>query len=348
VENSHQPAASAVAEENASPTISVIMPIRNEAAYIERSLRAVLNQDYPRELVEVVIADGMSSDDTRERIRRIQQEHANVRIIDNVGRIAPTGLNAAIAASTGEIIFRIDGHCEIAPDYIQHCVAHLASGKADCVGGPIETVGETTCARAIAAAMSSNFGVGGAAFRTVSDRTMLTDTVAFPAMPRQVFERAGRFDEELIRNQDDEYSFRLADVGARILLAADVRSRYYSRGTLKSLWRQYFQYGLYKVRVLQKHPNRARARHFVPAIFVLSLALSGAMAAAGIPWPLYTIAALYAVANLGASLITVSKNGWLLLQYLPFVFFVLHFSYGIGFWSGLVKFWNQWTTPRTA
>jgi succinoglycan biosynthesis protein ExoA len=330
-------------EQHSLPSVSVVMPVRNEARYIGRALNSVLAQDYPANGVEIIVADGMSTDGTREIVQSIKPTDGRVILIDNPGKIAPTALNAAIAAASGQIVVRIDGHCEIAPDYVRKCVEYLTSGIAECVGGPIETIGETSCARAIAAAMSSDFGVGGAAFRTVRDKTMLTDTVAFPAMSRKMLQQAGQFDEELVRNQDDEYSFRLTDLGARILLASDIRSRYYSRGTLKSLWRQYFQYGLYKVRVLQKHPKRARVRHLVPAMFVLGIGVCAVAAAVGLRWPLFCVAVSYVGANLLASLNTARKTDWGLIGYLPVVYGILHLAYGIGFWVGISKYRDRWT-----
>ena len=166
---------------------------------------------------------------------------------------------------------RVDGHCEIASDYVRRCVEHLRRGEADGVGGSIETIGATPPSRAIALAMSSRFGVGNSAFRTERAATHLVDTVPFPAYTREMMRRAGPFDEELVRNQDDEFNFRIRELGGRILMAADVRSRYESRGSLRSLARQYFQYGYWKVRVMQKHPRQMSARHFVPAAFVSAL-----------------------------------------------------------------------------
>src|SRR5262249_47693295 len=189
-----------------------------------------------------IVADGRSTDDTRAIVESLQSAHPNLKLVANPDGIAPTGLNVAIAAARGEIIVRVDGHCEIAADYVRRCVEHLQNDGVDGVGGPIEPVGETTTGKAIAAARSSKFGVGGWASRTIKDRTMLADTAPFPAYTRAIIERAGPFDEELVRNQDDEYNYRLRKLGARILLAADVKSRYYSRGNFRKLTRQNFQY----------------------------------------------------------------------------------------------------------
>jgi glycosyltransferase involved in cell wall biosynthesis len=326
------------------PFVSVVMPVRDEAAYIARSLGAVLAQDYPAGRFEVVVADGMSADGTRAVVENFRRQDARVRLVENAGRIAPTGLNAALRVARGRVVVRVDGHCEIARDYVRRCVEHLESERVEGVGGPIETVGETWQARAIAAAMSSSFGVGGAAFRTVKDRRMFVESVAFPAYTRAAIERAGLFDEELVRNQDDEYNYRLLALGARLLLAPEIRSRYYSRGTLGSLRRQYFQYGYWKVRVMQKHPRQMRRRQFAPPLFAAALlslvALSPFLASARLA--LAAVASSYLLANLCASLLTARREGWRLLPLLPAAFATLHLAYGFGFLAGLFKFRKRW------
>jgi glycosyltransferase involved in cell wall biosynthesis len=325
------------------------MPVRNEGRYMERSLCSVLAQDYPRERLEVLVADGMSTDDTRETIERIAAGDGRVRVADNPGRIVPTGLNRALEQAKGEIIVRVDGHCEIAPDYVSKCVGYLLSGQADGVGGPIETIGEDPVSRTIALAMSTPFGVGGSAFRTVKDKTMPVDTVAFPAYTRSALQMAGPFDEELVRNQDDEYNYRLRKLGGRVLLAGDIRSRYYSRGSLRSLWRQYFQYGFWKVRVMQKHTRQMKLRQFAPPLLVASLLAAGLLA----PFSRWgrglaaAVAGLYAAANLAASVLTARRAGWEHLPRLPLVFAGLQLGYGAGFLAGLVRFRKRWGDRAT-
>ena len=333
------------------PFVSVVMPVRNEEAYIERSLGSVLAQDYPPELLEVVVADGQSTDRTRELVRDLAQAAqaaSRVRIVDNPRGIAPTALNLAIGEARGEVIVRVDGHCEIAPDYVRRCVGHLEDQDLAGVGGPIETVGETYLAQAVAVAMSSHFGVGGSAFRTGRREATFVDTVAFPAYPRAVLEQAGPYDEDLVRNQDDEFNYRLRKAGGRLLLAPDVRSLYYSRATVKSLWRQYFQYGFWKVRVLQKHPRQMSPRQFVPPAFVAALSLS-LLAAFVLPFGaklLVAVVGAYLVANLGASILTAASPkttaGWRFLPLLPLLFATLHGGYGSGFLVGLVRFAGRW------
>lgn len=327
------------------PPISVLMPVRNEVSFVSKSLGAVLAQDYPAELMEIFVIDGMSTDGTREAIREFQKSRPRLYLVDNPRKIVPTGMNIAIRRATGEILVRVDGHCTIAPDYVRRCVEHLQTDAVDGVGGPVHTVGATRIARVIALAMSSSFGVGGSAFRTVLDRTMLSDTVPFPAYTRQIVQRAGPYDEELVRNQDDEYNYRLRKLGAKLLLAADVTSEYYSRSSLRSLWRQYYQYGYWKVRVLQKHPRQMSARQFVPVTLVVSIlatALLCLVAPTAGMLGLGAILCAYLGANLMASVITAGGEDRDVLPLLPVTFATLHFSYGSGFLVGLVKFRHRW------
>jgi succinoglycan biosynthesis protein ExoA len=333
------------------PLVSIIIPIRDEYVFIQRGLHAIFVQDYPASFMQILITDGMSTDHTRATIQSFASEHPQlkIQILDNPGKIVPTGMNIALRQTKGVIIIRVDGHCIISPDYVRKCVEHLQKDGVDGVGGPMRSVGETTLAKAIAIGMSSTFGVGNSAFRTSSGKTMQVDTVPFPAYTRQIIDRAGLYDEELVRNQDDEYNYRIRELGGRILLADDVRSTYFSRGSFKFLWSQYYQYGFWKVRVLQKHPRQMSLRQFVPPVFVLALFVSVLLAfsiilhlssfnillSASVPF-------LYLLANLLASIYTAFRKGWHYLPLLPFTFAVLHLSYGLGFLAGLIKFWNRW------
>lgn len=321
------------------------MPVRNEGPFIRRSLNSVLAQDYPSERMEIIVADGMSSDGTREAVAEVSQQYTNVRMIDNAGQIVATGLNAGLRIATGEIIVRVDGHCEIASDYIRQSVARLRDGSVDCVGGALETIGETYTARAIAAAMSSIFGVGGSAFRVGVSEPRFVDTVAFPAYKRETLQRVGEFDEELVRNQDDEYNYRLRKLGGRILLSPEIGARYYSRSSFASLWKQYFEYGYWKVRVLQKHPRQMQPRQFLPPLFVLAwLALL-----LTVPFLktsqllLIGIVSAYAALNLASAVSAALRKGLRLLPFIPIAFVVIHLAYGLGFLLGLVRFANRWT-----
>ena len=344
------------------PFVSVLMPVRNEGLYIRASLRCVLEQDYPQERLEILVADGRSTDDTREVVAAAARRDSRVRLVDNPGGIVATGLNGALLQARGEVLVRVDGHCEIAPDYVRRCVEHLAEQRRrgvllTGVGGPIETVGEGWLARVIAAAMGSRFGVGGSAFRVLAGEeageVRGVDTVAFPAYPRSTVARAGLLDEELVRNQDDEYNYRLRKAGAELLLAPDVGSRYFSRATLASLWRQYRQYGFWKVRVLQKHPRQMRWRQFVPPALALSLALGAAAGLGGALWGLGTLAWLpLALAGglylLALTVATFATRGIpaSLRWGLPAAFPAMHLGYGFGFLHGLMRFAGRWGDRR--
>jgi len=324
--------------------ITLILPVRNEGKYIRQCLDAILTQDYPLDKMEILVADGMSTDETRSIVKQYQETYPQVRLIDNPGKIVPTGMNIALRRAKGEIIIRVDGHCMIAPDYVRKCVEYLGDESVAGVGGPMETIGEDEISRTIAIAMSSPFGVGNSTFRTVSGKSMFVDTVPFPAFRRETIDRVGMYDEELVRNQDDEYSYRVRELGGKLLLAADVRSRYFSRGSLKSLWKQYFQYGFYKVRVLQKHPHQMSIRQFVPPVFVMSVVIALLLTII-FPWGWIMLALItgsYLAANLTASILTAAKKGWKRLRLLPVTFVILHLSYGFGFIWGLVRFWNRW------
>ncbi|MEI8078057.1 MAG: glycosyltransferase [bacterium] len=332
------------------PFISVIMPIRNEAEYIRRSLGAVLTQHYPPDRFEVVVVDGMSDDGTRETVREMTATLGTagppVHLLDNPARIVPPAMNIGLRVVRGEIIIRVDGHCEISPDYFRQCVEILARTGADCVGGPIQTVGETRMARAIATAQSATFGVGGVAFRTGRATPGFVDTVAFGAYHREVFTRIGVFDEELKRNQDDEFNFRLTQAGGRIWLDPAIHSRYFSRAAISSLWSQYYEYGFYKVRVIQKRSAIASWRHLVPAGFILALAGSFLLALVMWDWRwALTVLFPYLVASLSVSILT-ARHAPRVLPLLPVVFATLHLSYGLGFlWGMGIWWWRGKTTP---
>lgn len=326
-------------------TVTVIMPIRNEGSFIERSLGAVLLQDIPPQRLQVLVADGRSTDDTRQRVQDLARHHAGVavEVVDNPGGIVPTGMNAALRRASGEVVVRVDGHTIVEPDYVRRCLEALARTGADCVGGRMDAVADSAFGRAVALATSSPFGVGGARFH-YSPREEEVDTVYMGAWPRGIFQRVGGFDEEMVRNQDDELSYRIRERGGRIVLDPSIRSRYYPRSTLRTLWRQYFQYGFWKVRVMQKHPRQMKARHFAPPALAGALAitaLAAPFASAARAW-LVGVAGTYVVANLLASAWTARRADASSAPWLPVVFGALHLSYGAGFMAGLVRFATRW------
>lgn len=325
------------------PHVLIVMPVYNEARCIRQTLGAALDQDYPAGLIEIIVADGGSTDGTRQVIQELQANHPNLHLIDNPGKIVPTGLNAALLQGNGDIIVRVDGHTVIAPDYVRQCVETLHSSGADNVGGRMRANGQGRFGEAVAHATSSSFGVGGSRFH-YSDEEEWVDTVYLGAWRRETFRRIGFFDEELVRDQDDEFNYRLREQGGKILLTPRIQSRYTVRSKPRTLWRQYFQYGFWKVRVLQKHPLQMRPRQFVPPIFV-GILMAGGLGAFFSPLSRALFALVlgsYLLANLAASAWTASQRGWRHLALLPLAYTILHFSYGLGFLVGLVKFANRW------
>jgi len=327
------------------PYVTVIMPIRNEAGFIERSLGAALTQEYPHGQLEVLIADGMSTDGTRDVIDRLAKANStvSVKVVDNPEKIVPTGINRALALANGNVIIRVDGHTIIAPDYVRQCVNLLQSSGADNVGGRMVAVSEGRFGRAVALATNSPFAVGGARFH-FSDREEWVDTVYMGAWPREVFDRVGLFDEEQVRNQDDEFNYRLLSHGGKILLSPRIKSIYYNRSTPRSLWRQYFQYGYWKVRVMQKAPRQMRLRHFAPPLFIAILLSSLLIAPFSVmaSWVLGLSLGSYLIANLGISMLAGGRGDLNLLLTLPLCFATIHFAWGTGFLVGLLRFWNRW------
>ena len=336
--------------------ISIILPIRNEFDFISKTLDSIIEQDYPHATLEIIIADGMSDDGTRAIIEKYQENFHNIKIVDNPERIVPTGFNRALSEAKGEIIIRIDGHSAIDKNYIDNCIKLLKYKVADCVGGATKHIAIGKIGQVVNAVQSTMFGVGGVAFRTDVTTGKFVDTLAFGAYNRKVFELIGGYDEELIRNQDDEFNFRLIQNGGKIWLDPSIKSVYYPRNNFKQLFKQYFQYGFYKVRVIQKRGGVASWRHLVPGTFILCLALSLIInLTANIKWLFYLVLGSYCTANLIATSLEAFKqitnpkhrniNYSLIsnIALLPVTFLTIHFSYGLSFLIGLVYFWNRWS-----
>src|SRR5262245_22194158 len=235
------------------PLVSVVIPVRNEGNFVADLVRSVLSQDYPPDRMEVIVADGQSTDGTRERLSELQAREPRLIVLDNPGRIVSTGLNLAVARARGDVIVRIDGHALIAPDFLRQNVQLLADHpEAWSVGGPIRHAASTTFGRAVAAAMAHPLGVGNALHR-YPDYEGFVEGAQFPAFRRWVFDRVGMFDERLVRNQDDEFNFRIRQAGGRIYVSPKVRYSYFVRERVSQLFRQYFQYGFWRIPVIEKH-----------------------------------------------------------------------------------------------
>lgn len=321
------------------PLVSVVVAMRNEEEYIRKCLDSLVEQDYPAERLEVLVIDGRSTDGSRQIVSEMQDRLLNLRLLDNEKKISPVAFNIGISNAKGEIVTIISAHCYLAADYVSRCVEYLTRTDADCVGGPIKSIGEHRTAQAIALAMSSPFGVGDALFR-YSRKEQYVDTLAFGAYRRDVFERVGVFDEELAGSEDDEFNYRLRRHGGKLFLTPAIRSFYYGRASLRDLWTQYYRYGFGKVRVVQKHPTLVRVRHLIPALFVASLVTTAVLSPFN---PLFvllfaSLVGSYVLISLALSVRIAAKEGWRYLPVLPLAFACLHVAYGTGFLLGGVHF----------
>ena len=333
-------------------SISIVSACRNEQEYIRAFVDSLLAQDLAGFDWEIILADGASSDGTREILFELASSNPNIVVIDNPARIVSTGLNAAILAARGDIILRMDAHTEYGKDYVRRCVQTLETSGAENVGGPARTKAEGARARAIQAAYHSRFSTGGARFHD-DNYTGYVDTVTYGCWRKETLRKLGMFDEGLVRNQDDELNLRLIRSGGKIWQSSEIVSWYRPRATLSALFRQYFQYGFWKVRVIRKHKIPGSWRHLVTGTFEMAnlllflVAVVAAMAGdqslshRGIAgWA--GLLAVYCVAVLAASCVSAYRFGWGLLPYLPLTFSTFHISYGTGFLLGSV----YWTFAR--
>lgn len=319
--------------------VSIIIPCRNEEKYIQKCIASILQQDYDIDKIEIVVVDGMSEDKTRDVVTEIKQSsNRNIKLIENIKKITPYALNLGIKGSSGDVVIILGAHSYIDKDFVKNNVRNLYDKNYECSGGVIETINENFMGQVISSAMSCPFGVGNALFR-YSTKEQEVDTVPFAAYKREVFDKIGYFDEQLVRNQDDEFNLRLSNSGGKVLLSPDIKSYYYSRSSMKKLWKQYFQYGFWKVRVIQKHNKPASIRHLIPLLFVVSLVAGTVLSFfSKIIGGLFLLEiALYLL----ISLVFAFKIGKGIKQkvIMPLVFFILHFSYGTGFLMGIFNFY---------
>lgn len=327
---------------NKLPNVSIIIPCRDEEKFIGMCLDSVLANDYPQDRIEVLVVDGRSEDKTRRIVENHIRRYHFVRLLDNPKKTTPAGLNIGIRNAKGDIIMRMDAHCVYSRNYISGLITWLEKTGADNVGGVWITrpVDDSAKAQAIAIGISHPFGVGNAHFRIGTSKALWVDTVPFGCYRKGIFDRIGMFDEEFVRNQDDEFNLRLIKRGGRILLVPEVISYYYSRESLVKLWRMYYQYGYFKPLIARKLHGVMTVRQVVPPIFVLSLLVTGMM----VPWfpamgSLFGLIVLtYTVVCIACSATTVFNRGIRCGLILSVVFPVLHLSYGLGYLMGVLRF----------
>jgi succinoglycan biosynthesis protein ExoA len=322
------------------PLISILVPCYNEQATISLLLEAVWQQTFPAEQLEVIIADGMSTDGTRQAIGDFAGTHPQltIQVVDNPHRIIPAGLNLAIEAARGTVLLRLDAHSIPRPDYVQRCVTALQEDRGDNVGGiwEIQAGGPGWMARGIAAAASHPLGVGDARYR-YTDQAGLVDTVPFGAFRRDLITRIGLFDESLLTNEDYEFNARLRLSGGRVWLDPQIRSIYFARSNLPALLRQYWRYGYWKLRMLRRYPGTLRWRQALPPAFVGGLLLCLPL---GLWQPVFFV--FFLLAMLAYTLILMlaglqaanRRNDAGLALGMPLAISAMHFAWGSGFlWS---------------
>jgi succinoglycan biosynthesis protein ExoA len=327
------------ARDGSWPSVSVVVPVRNAKDAIEECIASLQRQDYPLERLEIVVADGGSTDGSAEAARRsaAAQPHPGVKVIANPKCTTASGLNLGIAASSGDVIVRLDAHSEAPPDYIRSNVEILYASGADCVGGKPNNVGSGYWGEAIALAMASRFGVG-AHFRTSSNPGDV-DTVAFGAFRRETFRRIGPFDEDLVYSEDNEYTHRIRTGGGRIYFDPAIQFTYHPRRSLPALLRQYHNYGWGRMRHVLRDGAGASLRHLAPMTLVGALGILGAasLASTYARMALGALLAIYLVAAAGMSIRIALAHGLRYLPALPLVFACLHIGYGVGQWHALAS-----------
>lgn len=331
-----------IAENEELPFISIICPVYNEENYVKQCIESVIASDYPHSLMEFFLIEGGSKDRTREIIGSYTERYPWIKIVENPEKIVPYALNYGIEQAIGDLIIRIDAHAIYPRNYILDLVRWQMRLDADNVGGLCRTLPPkpTTTARVIAEVVSSKFGMGNAYFRVGISQVRKVDTVPFGCFRRTIFEEIGLFDTELIRNQDDEFNGRINKYGGSVYLVPQIVSDYYARDTIKKTARMFFQYGLYKPLVNKKLGSPATLRQFVPPLFVLGL-IVGTILAATVPYIIYPFL-LVLIIYLGTALDYGRKGSrkwadWKFYFVMPWVFFVVHCSYGVGYWHGLYK-----------
>lgn len=320
-------------------TVAVIVPCRNEVNFVENFLQSVLKQNLKGIELEIIIADGMSSDGTR----RILQDYDNPRVtmIDNPELIVPTGLNRAIAVARSEIIVRMDVHSEYDTDYVRTCAHKLIDTEAQCVGGPWVAKGQNIRQNAIADAFQSRLASGGAPSRNIGFSGYV-DTVYLGSWRKDFLKDIGGFDEALVRNQDDELCLRIKKTGGKIWQDKDIKSVYYPRDAISKVVRQFFQYGYWKIAVIKKHKMPASWRHLAPFLFYITLAVlliaTLFSAAAGIGFLVLFTSYMSAIVIAGLHYRSIKPNvSAYQVLYFGLTILCMHAGYALGFGFGVIS-----------
>jgi Glycosyltransferases, probably involved in cell wall biogenesis len=322
--------------------ISIICPIYNEEKYISECINSILQSNYSKDNLEVIFIDGMSTDRTRDIIDEYLRLYPFIRLLDNPERATPFALNIGVKASNGDVIFRIDAHAKYPIDYFKVLVCYLEELNAENVGGICKTLpaNNTLKCIAISEAMSCPFAMGNSYFRIGSKKIMRVDTVPFGCFNKSLFDKIGHFDEELIRNQDDEFNGRIKKNGGEIYLIPEVIIDYYARDKTSKVSKMYFQYGMFKPLVNKKLGSPATLRQFFPIVFLFGLVIGALLSIYShyflIPYSF--VICLYLLLSMSFAIkIAKQKKYWKLIAILPVIFFTIHISYGYGYLVGIYK-----------
>ncbi len=325
-------------------SVTIVIPCRNEEGFIAKVMENVIAQDYPKTHLEVFVVDGESDDHTPDIIKEYIQKFPFIHYLTNPEKVVPFALNKAIRQSKGEVIIRMDAHSVYPNNYISKLVDGLQEFNCDNVGGVwiTEPANNTSMALAIAKATSHPFGIGNAFYRLDIKTPKKVDTVPFGCYNRTVFDKIGYFDEDLVRNQDDEFNARLIKNGGKIYLLPDIKIRYFARETLSKTAKMFYQYGLYKPLVNLKVRQPATLRQFVPLALLLFVLLFIPLSFFGYYFFLIFLTGmiLYLGTDVLVSTVLAGKNKmrYRSILYLIMVFPIIHFSYGFGYLSGIFRF----------
>ena len=325
-------------------SFSIVIPCRNEEKYIKKCINSILIQNYPKDKIEILVCDGLSSDDTVEIIENLGTKHPNVNLFHNKEQTTPFALNLGIEKSNNEVVIILGAHSELDVNYMLNCDLEFQNNhNASCIGGVLENVYENKQSEIIGKAMSSPFGVGNAHFRT-GEKSGFVDTVAFGAYKREVFDEVGLFDVELARNQDDEFNYRITVKGHKIYLSNMLKVKYYVRSSFKNLIIQYYQYGYWKVFVNKKHRVITSIRQLVPFVFVLFLFSLPVWLVINVQLVYFVVLALYFTIATVYAIRKSSKSHE--IPKVVTIFFLLHTSYGMGYVEGIINFFIFFLKPR--
>lgn len=322
--------------------ISVVIPIYNEEKFIDGCAQSIVNQDYPKDDMEVFFVDGMSVDGTRDHLKHWVEKYPWMHIVDNPQGVVPPAMNLGIRASHGDIIIRLDAHSVFPSHYFSELVKYLNELQADNVGGVWRTLpasSEPLC-RSIAAVMSHPFGMGNAYYRIGTGQVRRVDTVPFGCYRRTLFDKIGFFDEELIRNQDDEFNGRIVKNGGSIYLLPHLVIDYFARDSVRKVFSMFYQYGLFKPLVNKKLGKPATIRQFFPLAFVLGLAIGLLLTpfSIWIFWIYWSIVLIYWGLGLAIGIRAAQREKCPRMSVImPYLFFVVHCAYGIGYLRGIVN-----------